>query len=103
MNLLQLIGGPLDGLHLPVHPRFDRAPSVLAIDAMTLGWLRYEWKESGDLATCDVCRIDYRKIPPTVPKRGSTVTNLDYTGPMPADEVKEILKEARRQQREDSE
>lgn len=99
-RFLQLFGGGLDGCFLPVHPRYDKAPTHLLIYNPEQGyWLSYLGAAESNLI------VDVYKIPSGVsvssvrPPQPAEILRLDFEGLLPPNHAKEIERLTRQRER----
>lgn len=98
---MQLFGGGLDGCFLPVHPRYDTAPTHLLIYNPEQGyWLSYMSSEADDHRVVDVYKIpDGVPMPSAKPQQPAEVFRLDFVGLIPPTQAKEIERLTKQRQR----
>lgn len=96
---IELIGGPLDGIYMPVNPEMPGVPSRLFIFAAEArGWSLYENHDAQeDTATTDVYCLRQGAIGMMVnPPPDPELYRLDYVRPLTVAEVAEIQRMGKR-------
>lgn len=98
--LMQMLGGPLDGALLPVHPKFDKPPTHLAIWCPENGcWCSYIDEKAGGVMVVDVYKIRVGVPLPTRQPPDSTVITLDYEGILTKEDMMAVEQMRREQDR----
>lgn len=90
--VLALIGGPLDGVYIPVNSQTNEPPSELFVHCPEFGtWSVYRNENVGGVASCDVYVLRRGALVPlAVTPRNKEIFKLDYTRPLSPEEVVEV-------------
>ena len=90
-RFLSLLGGGLDGIYLPVHPRYEQPPTHLAIwNPLQQGWLRYTDPEAGGVGDFDVYKFVPGAAMPIHRPREGKIFVLVYDGMCSTGQQREI-------------
>lgn len=98
--LMQMVGGPLDGALLPLHPQYEKAPTHLAVWCPDNGrWCNYANEKTGGVMVVDVYKIRMGVVLPTVRPRDAKVINMNYCGILSREDMLAVEQMRREQER----
>lgn len=95
---IALIGGPLDGVYIPMLPPYTAPASGACVwSPPTNSWIIYELENSGGVASMDCYKLKAISASCLVLPEGASACRMLYQRPANKSEIAQVERNARRQ------